>query len=51
MPGESFGAKNDPWLSYIHSIAQWGEQFPGFEKELEGAEFKDGQYHIWVLKE
>lgn len=50
MPGESFGAKNDPWLSYIRSIAQWGEKFPGFEKELEGAEFKDGQYHIWVLK-
>lgn len=51
MPGESFGAADDPWLKYIHSIAQWGEKFPGFEKELEGAELIDGVYHIWALKE
>ncbi|ERK17240.1 Arginine decarboxylase, catabolic [Pantoea sp. AS-PWVM4] len=50
MPGESFGEADGPWLSYIRSIAEWGERFPGFEKELEGAEMKDGVYHIWVLK-
>lgn len=51
MPGESFGAQDGPWLRYIASIALWGEKFPGFEKELEGAELIDGKYHIWVLTE
>lgn len=51
MPGESFGSNKQPWLSYILSIAHWGERFPGFEKELEGAQFEHGQYRIWVLKE
>jgi len=51
MPGESFGGTKEPWLSYILSIARWGEMFPGFEKELEGAQFDNGQYRIWVLKE
>ncbi len=51
MPGESFGAEEDPWLGYIHSIANWGKKFPGFEKELEGAQFDDGEYRVWVLKD
>lgn len=51
MPGENFGAQDGPWLSYIRSIAEWGERFPGFEKELEGAEFRENEYHIWVLRE
>lgn len=51
MPGESFGTTEQPWLQYIYSIAQWGKKFPGFEKELEGAELKDGQYYIWALKD
>ena len=51
MPGESFGTTEQPWLQYIYSIAQWGKKFPGFEKELEGAELKDGQYYIWTLKD
>lgn len=51
LSGESFGADDEPWLAYIRSIAEWGEAFPGFEKELEGAELIDGKYHIWVLKD
>ena len=51
MPGESFGTTEQPWLQYIYSIAQWGKKFPGFEKEPEGAELKDGQYYIWALKD
>jgi arginine decarboxylase len=51
MPGESFGADDEPWLSYILSIAHWSKQFPGFEKELEGAQFEQGEYRIWVLSE
>ncbi|PLR39906.1 arginine decarboxylase [Chimaeribacter arupi] len=50
MPGERFGRDDQPWLRYIRSIAEWGEKFPGFEKELEGAEMIDGTYHIWVLE-
>jgi len=50
MAGECFGGLDDPWLNYISSIAEWGLRFPGFEKELEGAEIKDGKFHIWVLK-
>lgn len=51
MLGESFGAKDGPWLRYITSIVQWGEKFPGFEKILEGAEMIGGKYYIWVLSE
>jgi arginine decarboxylase len=50
MPGECFGSDNEPWLTYIRSLAKWGQHFPGFEKILEGSEQKDGQYYIWVLK-
>lgn len=51
MPGESFGRDDEPWLLYIRSLASWGQYFPGFEKILEGAEQKNGQYYIWVLKQ
>ncbi|WP_413724335.1 hypothetical protein [Sodalis sp. RH16] len=35
----------------ITCIADWGKKFPGFEKELEGAQYDDGEYRIWVLKD
>lgn len=50
MPGESFGAADGPWLSYIRSLHEWGEKFPGFEKIVEGAVIKDGTYNIWCFK-
>ncbi|MNV92784.1 Biodegradative arginine decarboxylase [compost metagenome] len=50
MPGENLGALDGPWLSYILALQDWGNSFPGFEKEVSGAEHKDGGYHFWCLK-
>ncbi|MEE2025851.1 Orn/Lys/Arg family decarboxylase [Alkalimonas mucilaginosa] len=49
MPGENLGPIDGPWLQYIQSLQNWGNTFPGFEKEVEGAVHKDGQYHFWCL--
>jgi arginine decarboxylase len=51
MPGERMGALDGPWLSYIRALEAWGERYPGFEKEVEGAVHKDGKYHFWCLAE
>ena len=40
-----------PWLGYLRTLQEWAEKFPGFEKELEGAQLKDGEYHIWCLRQ
>ncbi|HEY9103133.1 Orn/Lys/Arg decarboxylase N-terminal domain-containing protein [Chitinimonas sp.] len=50
MPGESFGSQSEPWLSYMRAMQEWGQRFPGFEKEVEGSVLKDGVYHVWCLK-
>lgn len=49
MPGESFGAADGPWLSYLRALQDWHTAFPGFEKEVEGSVIKDGTYHVWCL--
>jgi arginine decarboxylase len=51
MPGERMGPVDGPWLSFIRTLQEWGERFPGFEKEVEGTVHKQGRYHIWCLKE
>ncbi|MGE5088018.1 MAG: Orn/Lys/Arg decarboxylase N-terminal domain-containing protein [Candidatus Levyibacteriota bacterium] len=50
MPGENVGGADEPWLQYIRGLEEWGERFPGFEGELEGAELRDGKYHIYCLR-
>lgn len=50
MPGENLGPLDGPWLGYIQALRDWGNRFPGFEKEVSGAEHKDGDYHFWCLK-
>ena len=50
MPGESVGAVDDPWLSYLRALQEYGHRFPGFAKEVEGTEEVDGTYHIYCLK-
>lgn len=50
MPGESFGPADGPWLSYMRSLQEWGQTFPGFEKEVEGTVLVDGIYQAWCLK-
>jgi arginine decarboxylase len=50
MPGESVGAVDDPWLTYLRALQEYGHRFPGFAKEVEGTEELDGAYHIYCLK-
>jgi arginine decarboxylase len=50
MPGENIGGADEPWLRFIRSLEEWGERFPGFEGELEGAELRNGKYHIYCLR-
>jgi arginine decarboxylase len=50
MPGENVGAADGPWLTYLRILEEYGHRFPGFAKEVEGAEEKDGAYHVYCLK-
>ena len=50
MPGENIGAADGPWLRYIRCLEEWGERFPGFEGEVEGAELRNGKYYIYCLR-
>lgn len=50
MPGENMGPLDGPWIAYIKALRDWGNRFPGFEKEVSGAVHKDGDYHFWCLK-
>jgi arginine decarboxylase len=50
MPGESLGAADGPWLTYMRLLEAWGQEFPGFGKEVEGTEERDGTYHVYCLK-
>ena len=49
MPGENVGKASGPWLSYLRTLQEYGERFPGFAKEVEGTEEHDGIYHIQCL--
>lgn len=50
MPGENVGATDGPWLTYLRTLQEWGHRFPGFAKEVEGTEEKDGVYHVYCMK-
>jgi arginine decarboxylase len=50
MPGENIGGMNEPWIKFIRGLEEWGERFPGFEGELEGAELRNGKYYIYCLR-
>src|SRR5688572_20134774 len=49
MPGENIGPADGPWLTYLRSVQEWGHRFPGFAKEVEGTEERDGGYHIYCV--
>jgi arginine decarboxylase len=49
MPGENVGAADGPWLTYLRTLQEYGHRFPGFAKEVEGTEERDGVYHIYCL--
>ena len=50
MPGENIGPADGPWLTFLRSMEEWGREFPGFEKIVEGAVVEDGQYRFWCVK-
>lgn len=50
MSGESFGDKNSPQIKYLKSLEVWDKEFPGFEKETQGTELRDGIYHVMCVK-
>jgi arginine decarboxylase len=50
MPGENLGADDGPWLTYLRTLQEWGHRFPGFAKEVEGAEERDGTFHVYCVK-
>jgi arginine decarboxylase len=50
MPGENVGPEDGPWLGFLRTLQEWAEAFPGFEKEVEGSQMRDGEYHIWCLR-
>jgi arginine decarboxylase len=50
MPGENVGAADGPWLTYLRTLQEYGHRFPGFAKEVEGTEEREGGYHIYCLK-
>jgi len=51
MPGESAGDKHGPWLTYLHTLQDYSHRFPGFAKEVEGTEERDGVYHVYCIKD
>ncbi len=49
MPGENIGPPDGPWLTYLRALQEYGHLFPGFAKEVEGTEEKDGVYHVYCV--
>ena len=50
MPGESLGADDGPWLTYLRALQEWSHLFPGFAKEVEGTEEINGVFHVLCVK-
>jgi arginine decarboxylase len=50
MPGENIGAADGPWITYLRTLQEYGHRFPGFAKEVEGTEERDGTYYIYCVK-
>jgi len=42
MPGESTGAADGPYLSYLRALWSWDRRFPGFGHDTHGVESRDG---------
>ena len=49
MPGENVGSSDGPWLTYLRTLQEYGHLFPGFAKEVEGTEERDGVYHVYCM--
>jgi len=51
MPGESVGRDDEPWLTYLRTLQDYGHAFPGFGKEVEGTAERDGVYYVYCVSE
>jgi arginine decarboxylase len=50
MPGETTGAADGPYLSYLRALWAWDGKFPGFGLDTHGVEKKEGIYYVQCLK-
>lgn len=50
MPGESAGATDGPYLSYLRALQSWDKRFPGFGHDTHGVENIEGIYYVYCLK-
>jgi len=50
MPGETSGAADGPYLSYLRALSSWDRRFPGFGHDTHGVENRDGTYYVQCLK-
>jgi arginine decarboxylase len=50
MSGENFGGGDSPLIGYLRGMQNREQQFPGFAGVIEGAEHKDGTYHVLCVK-
>jgi arginine decarboxylase len=50
MSGENFGGADSPQIGYLRGMQNREQQFPGFAGVIEGAELKDGTYHVLCVK-
>ena len=50
MPGETTGAADGPYLSYLRALASWDRRFPGFGHDTHGVENRGGTYYVQCLK-
>src|SRR6516165_749566 len=50
MSGENFGGPDSPQIGYLRGMQNREQQFPGFAGVIEGAEMKDGTYHVLCVK-
>jgi arginine decarboxylase len=50
-PGERTGRQNGPLLSYLQSLQDFDNRFPGFEHDTHGVENCNGEYMMYCIKE
>ena len=49
MPGESTGAADGPYLSYLRALWSWDQRFPGFGHDTHGLELRGNAYFVQCL--
>jgi arginine decarboxylase len=50
MSGENFGGVDSPQIGYLRGMQNREQQFPGFAGVIEGAELKEGTYHVLCVR-